>query len=88
MKRIFNILILVLSTAVLGVSSGGGALTSLWAFEDGNDPNGINKDTTQRAIAPQLTVFGSKLYATWQENTSTLASQIRVAVAKSDTVSQ
>ena len=83
MKRLSSILILVLSTAVLVVSSGGGALTGLWAFVDGNGPNGINKDTTQRAIAPQLTVFGSKLYATWWENTSTpavSATQIRVAV--------
>ena len=83
MKRLSSILILVLSTAVLVVSSGGGALTGLWAFVDGNGPNGINKDTTQRAIAPQLTVFGSKLYATWQEDANTPAfhaTQIRVAV--------
>ena len=74
---------LVLLTAVLVVSSGGGALTGLWAFVDGNGMNGINKNTTQRAIAPQLTVFRSKLYATWWENTSTpafSATQIRVAV--------
>ena len=85
MKRLSSILILVLSTAVLGVSSGGGALTGLWACVDGNGQNGINKDPTQSAIAPQVTVFGSKLYTTWQESTNTSAfhtSQIRMAVTK------
>jgi hypothetical protein len=62
-----------------------------WAFVDGNGPNGINNNTTQNAVAPQLTVSGNKLYATWQEDTNNpafYASQIRVAVTKSDTVSQ
>jgi predicted nucleic acid binding AN1-type Zn finger protein len=83
MKRLSSILILVLLAAVLVVSSGGGALTGLWAFVDGNGTSGINKNTTQNAVAPRLTVFGSKLYATWQENTNTPytnAFQIRVAV--------
>jgi len=56
----------------------------------GNDTNGINKNTTQSAVASQLTVFGSKLYAKWQEdnNPAFYTTQIRVAVTKSDTVSQ
>jgi len=83
MKWLTSILILVLLTAVMGVSSGEGALTGLWTFVDGNGPNGINKYTTQSAVAPQLTVFGSKLYATWQEDTKNPAfhtTQLRVAV--------
>ncbi len=49
-----------------------------WSFVDGNLANGINFLGTKDAQAPQLVVFNSKLYATWQEfNTM---NQIRVAV--------
>jgi predicted nucleic acid binding AN1-type Zn finger protein len=87
MKWLTSILFLVLLTAVLGVSSGDGALTGLWTFVDGNGPNGINKNITKSAVAPQLTVFGSKLYATWQEDANNPAfhtPQIRVAVYNSN----
>src|SRR3990172_5221825 len=50
-----------------------------WAFVDGNGAIGINKDATKDGYNPQLTVYGSKLYATWYELTDQ-ASQIRVAV--------
>jgi hypothetical protein len=46
---------------------------------DGNGVNGINHDSTQSAFDPQLTVFNSKLYATWYEGNGT-AYQIRIAV--------
>src|SRR3972149_3800564 len=50
-----------------------------WKFIDGNSANGLNKDATKEGYTPQLTVYGSKLYATWYELTDQ-ASQIRVAV--------
>jgi hypothetical protein len=50
-----------------------------WVFVDGNGADGINKDTGRNTSYPQLTVLGSKLYATWSENNGT-AGQIRVAV--------
>jgi hypothetical protein len=77
----------VLFLASCGGSSGGGSsgavtpapeITS-WAYLDSTTINGINKNVAQTAVAPQLTVLGSKLYATWNENNGT-ASQIRVAV--------
>ena len=49
-----------------------------WSSVDGNGANGINKVTGNDAERPQLTVFDSKLYATWQENAS--KKQIRVVV--------
>jgi hypothetical protein len=50
-----------------------------WAFVDGNASNGINRDTGQSAIYPDLKSWGNKLYATWRESNGT-AYQIRVAV--------
>ncbi len=50
-----------------------------WAFVDGGGASGINKDSAQIAFNPQLTVFGTKLYATWQESNGS-ADQVRVAV--------
>ncbi len=38
-----------------------------WSFIDGNGTNGVNKSTAQPATDPYLTVFNSKLYATWSE---------------------
>jgi hypothetical protein len=52
-----------------------------WTFIDGNGATGINKDVSQQAFFPQLTVFNSKLYSTWNENNGT-ASQIRVVVGR------
>ena len=51
---------------------------STWSPADGGGANGLNKDPSQGAAGPQLTVFGSKLYATWRESNGT-ALQIRVA---------
>ena len=51
-----------------------------WSFVDGNGANGINKDTSKTASWPQLTVFDSKLYATWYEYNAASIYQIRVAV--------
>ena len=53
----------------------GNDISPSWAFVDGNGANGINKDATKSASSLQLTVSGSKLYATWVEPNST-ASQI------------
>lgn len=50
-----------------------------WTFVDGNGANGINKDVTRDAQAPQLFVSNSKLYVTWHEQ-NTSAKQIRVVV--------
>jgi hypothetical protein len=50
-----------------------------WAAVDGNVTNGINHDSAKHALSPQLTVFNSKLYATWMEDYST-GYQIRAAV--------
>jgi mevalonate pyrophosphate decarboxylase len=50
-----------------------------WTPVDDNGTNGINKNVAQSAVAPQLTVLGSKLYATWVESKGT-ANQIRMAV--------
>ncbi|MBT7887489.1 MAG: fibronectin type III domain-containing protein [Deltaproteobacteria bacterium] len=52
--------------------------TSSWSFKDGDGSGGINKSASQNATNPFLSVFNSKLYATWQESDST-ADQIRVA---------
>lgn len=55
---------------------------STWSFVDGNGTNGINKDANEIADRPQLTVFNSKLYATWFENYKSGdvgTNQIRVA---------
>jgi adenosine/AMP kinase len=57
-----------------------------WTFVDGNTTTGINKDTTQTARKPQLTVFNTKLYAAWKENNGT-ADQIRVVVYNSSDTS-
>ena len=54
--------------------------TTTWNFVDGNGDDGINNDPVNNdAERPQLTVFDSKLYATWQENVSK-KKQIRVVV--------
>jgi hypothetical protein len=50
-----------------------------WSFVDGNGVTGISKDTTGGAFNPQLTVFNSKLYTTWQESAGK-TSQIHMAV--------
>ena len=43
-----------------------------------SDNGGINKDTGQSAVFLQLTVFNSKLYASWFESNGS-TNQIRVA---------
>ena len=50
---------------------------STWSFVDGNGTSGINKDSGKYADYPQLTVFNSKLYATWHESND-ISYQIRV----------
>ena len=51
----------------------------IWTFIDGNGANGINKSSAQDGGSPQITVFNSKLYATWYESNG-VANQIRVVV--------
>lgn len=55
-----------------------------WSFIDGDWINGINKDKSENAFSPQLTIFNSKLYATWAEHKKGLGNsfvgQIRIAV--------
>jgi hypothetical protein len=58
-----------------------------WAFVDGNGANGINKDATKSAESPQLTVLGSKLYATWAEDSGSGMMRIWVAVYNGDDAS-
>jgi hypothetical protein len=41
--------------------------TPAWTSVDGNGPNGLNQNPANNAYHPQLTVFGSKLYLTWEE---------------------
>ncbi|MFI5304204.1 MAG: hypothetical protein ACHQYP_05340 [Nitrospiria bacterium] len=54
--------------------------TAAWVYIDGGGATGINYDPTQVASTPQLTVFGTTLYVTWSETSSTTsAPQIRVA---------
>lgn len=56
-----------------------------WTFVDGNTDNGINRDPSKDVYFPQLTVFNSKLYATWrEENWDMTAFQSRVAVYNVD----
>ena len=55
----------------------GDDLSPMWTFIDGNGTNGMNRSASNSASSPQLTAWGSKLYATWQE-----AGQIRVVVGK------
>lgn len=50
-----------------------------WSFVNGNGVNGINKDPSQIATLPQLTVSQNKLYATWRESNGS-KDQMRVAV--------
>ncbi|MBI3535922.1 MAG: hypothetical protein HY072_10610 [Deltaproteobacteria bacterium] len=38
-----------------------------WSFVDGNGTTGINKDSTKDTQYPDIAVFNSKLYLTWQE---------------------
>ncbi len=43
-----------------------------------NMMNGLNKDTTQHATLPQLSIFNNELYATWAEEDASAVTQIRV----------
>ncbi len=52
-----------------------------WTFVDGNGANGLNRNSRAWSYTPQLTVFGSELYATWYEGRP---AQIRVAVYNGD----
>lgn len=51
-----------------------------WRFVDLDGTNGINKNTAKDALAPQLAVFNSKLYATWSEADNGGFREIRAAV--------
>lgn len=45
-----------------------------WAFVDGNGVTGLNQDpVANSAVFSQLTVFNGKLYATWQEGSTTVS---------------
>jgi hypothetical protein len=61
----------------------GDDLLPVWTFVDGNGVNGINKDTSLNAEAPQLTLLRGKLYATWIEENGT-RDQVRVAMFNGD----
>lgn len=54
-----------------------------WAFADGGGTSGLNKSPTRGADMPQLTSYGSKLYAIWTESNGTTM-QTRVAVYGGD----
>ncbi|MBF0239860.1 MAG: fibronectin type III domain-containing protein [SAR324 cluster bacterium] len=49
-----------------------------WSFKDGGGTAGINNNQNRNAEMPQLTIFQSKVYLTWQE-TDGAAVQVRVA---------
>lgn len=55
--------------------------TDSWSFVDGNGTNGINHDPTQFADPAALIVFGSSLYAAWDEGFGfpPFVNQIRLA---------
>jgi hypothetical protein len=61
-----------------------------WSFVDGDGLYGVNRASAHHAEEPQLSVVGSKLYATWQECIDTTANcagaafQIRVAEYNGD----
>jgi hypothetical protein len=57
--------------------------SSTWSFVDGNGTNGLNKDTGQHAMSPQIIANNFKMYSTWYEETSSKA-QIRVIVAETE----
>ena len=61
-------------------SYGGNDSSPVWTEIDGKvaDSEGLNYDSANSAISPQLTGFNDKLYATWLENNSVY--QVRVAV--------
>lgn len=59
----------------------GSILAPAWSFVDGNGVNGINKDSTKDAAAPQIVSFNRKLYAIWRESNGTV-NQIRTAVGQ------
>ena len=48
-----------------------------WTFVDGNGVNGLNLDPSDAAVTPRLVAAGSRLYATWRENSGVY--QVRVA---------
>jgi hypothetical protein len=52
-----------------------------WPMADGGGTNGINQNSSENAIHPQLAVFAGKLYASWTEFNGS-ANQIRVAVTQ------
>ena len=52
----------------------------VWSFIDGGGATGINFDTTRNAAVPGLTLFQSKLYASWEELNGNNALQVRISV--------
>lgn len=58
---------------------GGNDASPSWSFVDGGSAVGLNKSGAAPALQSELTVFNSKLYATWSESYSG-DEQIRVAV--------
>ena len=53
-----------------------------WSFVDGENAYGLNIDPNDTAYCPQLTVFNSKLYIIWEENSQ--PAKIHVAVYNGD----
>jgi len=51
-----------------------------WTSVENSTTSGINRNSSYNAEAPELTVFNTNLYATWQESNSDNVTQIRVAV--------
>lgn len=58
----------------------GNESSPLWSFVDGESAFGINFDTGKSADHPQMTVYNSKLYISWDE--FHITSQIRVAAGQ------
>ncbi len=57
----------------------------VWSFSDGGSVNnGINHVASKNAAYPELTVYDSRLYATWTERNAEENSQVRVGVYNGD----
>lgn len=68
-------------TQIRVAAYGGNDTSPSWTFVDGNGASGINKAGTLGAVNPQLTLFNSKLYATWTDILTGVVGQIRIVLA-------
>lgn len=55
-----------------------------WRFVDGGKRHGLNHDKANRAYRPQLTAYGDKLYAAWNEDDRDGISQLRMVAYNGD----